>query len=433
MSAVTKWSAPDEPFAFRGHVMYMQLPVFLSLPRPEDHILPYCADERHTPDTLFIVAEEDWRIYEAEAALGPEELARHINEFDWMAMDLEEEAPALDAQDLYARRCERYPLQGREKAGETVQPSGGTIYEAGVGFYSRRCKEKGQDVPPPTNELVDIVKICTAAHRRKCGGLVWLCYESAKNKKDKTRRVSPRNGLMAIAITAEHARRMQGDFSKFRFCHFDIALRELLEFDEQARATWECSYVFPPIGNYISHVSGCEEGLGVRTASWSYRWVQEGTRVDVSPEGREHGSVHRWLVPFKAGIEKLRNTEQLGAQAKQVLVLPEGPADDDLRWFTLKPPEEARPCCACEPSVSVQTDIVRPFFLSVLLLTCEAWKALTMLQHPAQPAEERTQSKRHKRALRGHKTMYKLRNFVDTKAEAVGSMKEFSQGACNND
>ena len=60
--------------------------VFQSPPhRPEDHILPYCADERHPPDTLFIVAEEDWRIYEAEAAISPAEMSRRTSEFDWMA------------------------------------------------------------------------------------------------------------------------------------------------------------------------------------------------------------------------------------------------------------------------------------------------------------------------------------------------------------
>ena len=30
---------------------------------PEDHALPLMADDRHAPDTLFLVAEEDWRLY----------------------------------------------------------------------------------------------------------------------------------------------------------------------------------------------------------------------------------------------------------------------------------------------------------------------------------------------------------------------------------
>ena len=28
----------------------------------QDHILPYCLSPKHAPDTLFIVAEEDWRL-----------------------------------------------------------------------------------------------------------------------------------------------------------------------------------------------------------------------------------------------------------------------------------------------------------------------------------------------------------------------------------
>ena len=104
--------------------------------------------------------------------------------------------------------------------------------------------------------------------------------------------------------------------------------------------SWQCSYVFPPIGNYVSHVSGCEQGLGVRPASWQHTWVQEGTRRDVSQEGRRRGSVDRWLVAFKPGIEQVRNRESLQGQATTVVALPEIPPED-WRWFTLRPPEEA--------------------------------------------------------------------------------------------
>ena len=37
----------------------------------QDHLLPFCLDEKHAPDTLFIVLEEDWRLREADCQLAP--------------------------------------------------------------------------------------------------------------------------------------------------------------------------------------------------------------------------------------------------------------------------------------------------------------------------------------------------------------------------
>ena len=34
----------------------------------QDHILPYMTDVCHAPDTLFFVAEEDWRLFLSEEA-----------------------------------------------------------------------------------------------------------------------------------------------------------------------------------------------------------------------------------------------------------------------------------------------------------------------------------------------------------------------------
>ena len=37
---------------------------------PEDHILPFMSDLRFAPDTLFLVAEEDWRLWRADCHRG---------------------------------------------------------------------------------------------------------------------------------------------------------------------------------------------------------------------------------------------------------------------------------------------------------------------------------------------------------------------------
>jgi hypothetical protein len=41
----------------------------------QDHLLPYILDPRHAPDTLFLVAEEDFRVYAEDAAVSPATIA----------------------------------------------------------------------------------------------------------------------------------------------------------------------------------------------------------------------------------------------------------------------------------------------------------------------------------------------------------------------
>ena len=133
---------------------------------------------------------------------------------------------------------------------------------------------------------------------------------------------------MAIAITAATARKMLRDFHKLSFSHFDVALRDLLESDPEVAMDWEAGFVYPPIGNYVGHASGCEIGLGERPANWQARWVQEGTRRDVT----NWKSQHRNLYAFKPGGRNLESLFEIR--------LPEE-GSEDFRWFTLRPDDEA--------------------------------------------------------------------------------------------
>ena len=44
--------------------------------RVQEHLLPFMCDETHAPDTLFLVAEEDFRFYEQDSLPTDEIAAR---------------------------------------------------------------------------------------------------------------------------------------------------------------------------------------------------------------------------------------------------------------------------------------------------------------------------------------------------------------------
>ena len=202
------------------------------------------------------------------------------------------------------------------------------LAEVGPGMYGRRKKKAGAELPTPTEELADLVRLCTAAHRQRCGGFLWLCYEAAKSKHDKGWKKAPRNGLMAVAMTAECARKLQVYWPKLWRGHLDVAFRFLFETEPEIAKELEAGFVYPPVGNYVTHLSGIEAGLE-RESTWDYRFVQEGTRKDPD-EGR---SEHRQLFRFTRKGKWL--------QPLATVVIPEE-GDEDFRWFTHNPSPEAR-------------------------------------------------------------------------------------------
>ena len=290
----------------------------------QDCLLPYMADQRHTPDTLFIVCEEDWRLYRTEGEASPEALAAHMAR--WRSPD-ETCETTWDPQELYAQRCAAVPLRGEEQASRTESLRDAKVKPVGRDLYVRRRRPHASEVEPPSKELQDIVRICTAAHRRGHGGFVWLCYESTAGKNARRRKRAPAHGFMAVAITAECARKWHQEFNaKFQFKHWDIAVRDVLESEPETAERWQASFVYPPIGNYVSHTSGCEVGLGRRESSWDKAYVQEGTRRDL----QNWKSQHRELFAFAPGGKQCERLAEV--------LLPED-GDEDLRWFTCMPQE----------------------------------------------------------------------------------------------
>ena len=196
--------------------------------RRQDHLLPYMADCRHTPDTLFFVAEEDFRLCRVHARWSPEKVAAQLAPQLSGFQEMPGEA-TISLEELYRARIALVPLVGEEEAGALCESSNPAAEAAAtLGFYRRRRKPDAEEMNIVSQELEDLVKICTYASRQHAGGLVWLSW-CGLSEKSKGRKTVPCHGSTLVAVTSWFARKLLENFDMLEFCHFDIALRNLLQ------------------------------------------------------------------------------------------------------------------------------------------------------------------------------------------------------------
>ena len=148
--------------------------------------------------------------------------------------------------------------------------------------------------------LQDLVKISIAAAREEVGDFIWYSWEGSNRRGGRTR---PMHGASMIGITAEGARKLlrlmeSGALPKG---HADLVLREYME--THGKEFGAC-FLYPSVGHFQSHISGCEAGLGWRQNDWKKGWIMEGTRkipnfIPTHPMKNEH----RWLVHFRPSGE----------------------------------------------------------------------------------------------------------------------------------
>ena len=174
-----------------------------------------------------------------------------------------------------------------------------------------------------TQELHDLVQMCTIAHRHNVGGLVWLSWNACGSKPPaRYRKQSIAFGSQLIAVSHTAAKTLLGLLRDVKPGHFDVVLKSHLQHGwvEKLRA----SYVVPPIGNFDSHESGCSPGVGFRTGCWGLPWCKEGTRLPPS-------DWPRFVAAFTASTGPATVVKSLS---------PWPPADQDGWWRTHVPPSQ---------------------------------------------------------------------------------------------
>ena len=271
-------------------------------------------DVRHPEDTLFIVAEQDYRFY-------PEDCVA-----DWYGVVADVSRPGLDHNRKVIMEDRPEP-PSPSPAGDPPSPSP----DEDVTTKPRDKKRKyiewfAAQHPTETNqediskELRELVQLCNRASMINRGHVVWMGWCPAGK-----RRSVPSFASHLVCVTKVGAKKMlEGmENGKLKKGHWDRVLRGWLvgENFQNPKVMGAC-FVWPTVGFYQTHASGCEPGIGDRVAHWDQTYIQAG----VAPTKSEHRA--RWLACWpaddKGGAEWLDQVD---------FYIPQNV------WYTLTPPD----------------------------------------------------------------------------------------------
>ena len=253
--------------------------------RAQDAGLPLMCSRRFPEDTLFLVFEEDWR-------LRPEPPARVQ----------QPGAASAAASSSGAASSSAAPYSGHGDC------SGSPQHEQGEQAVSKRPRGKKLELPHRAGfqqwqdvgggDLNGLVSIANEAHRAGCGDLVWFTWQphGAGDSKNCHRRQSPRSGAMLIGLSQTGAKQLLEACRANQLPpgHWDVVLLRYLY-----KAAMRSCYVYPPVGNYATHISGCERSMGAgtggRPSCWDEAFACPGTTVEEDPQRRP-----KWFGRFQA-------------------------------------------------------------------------------------------------------------------------------------
>ena len=288
-------------------------------------MLPYCSDQCHPEDTLFLVAEPDYTVRKEDEEARAE-LLEAVSDQSLGAHTLEEMLPRIGSDelrgdfeakrklynDLQAARCSGeevlWPYStaaSSGSSGEGPQPSSKPIPgqatepkaatgqkrsysgERTVAAPQKPTKPAQVSVADTSEELRDIIYYCNEAARAGVGDLIWLAWNShhwkPKTKSSTRRSMTPQAGAHLYALTAKGARFLLDKRVKHEFSegHMGSTLAHLLKtYQKDFKPEFGACFLCPPVGNFIAHPTTTNENVRVLPSHWDESWCQGGTRKD---------------------------------------------------------------------------------------------------------------------------------------------------------
>ena len=365
----------------------------------QDHILPYCCDPRHPADTWFIIAEEDFRLCEKDDRDFKSILLHQV--LDNVSLSVLEKAQIghggeeifVDPEVLYAQRqsltgpSEDEPLAFLEEAGSQFKKLMGGLFT--------RAKPPTSGVREAPEVLTDLVKMSIAAHRANIGNFLWYSWEGALARGSRSK---PCHGSTLVGISVKGARMLLDAMNSGEIAmqHADIGIRHHME---QHCDDFGCSYMYPSVGHYAVHKSGCEASIDVRDANWLAPWVQEGTRQPRLPlGGTDEAPAKQWQTRY---LVRFRKKGQ-DVQWVRKVALPEGDQDELLIWKSWREDPSLDPSNPDAPMTSPRTvGEIRPH------------SSASSSAVPPDP----TMTRREKRSRRVERVFDRFRNWAEREDE----------------
>ena len=174
-----------------------------------------------------------------------------------------------------------------------------------------------------TRDLRDLIQIANRAHRyHKNGDVVWYSWSGKGKSKNR-----PSYGSTLIGVSKEGAQKLKACMEHDTHpMHFDLWIKERLY--EKAHDLRGC-YVYPAVGGFDEHLSGCDPtGAGpggVRESMWDQKNQVGGVRIETPV----HHHFERVIRAFK---------DKKGHPDGGVTVEFGDDEDDTLVWKTMQTP-----------------------------------------------------------------------------------------------
>ena len=368
--------------------------------------MPMGLDIRLPDDTLFMVFEEDFRFFpDGQDPDKADDYRRRVAK----VVTTRGVKALVGSGSLPPQTQGASSSQGNFQSSESLPPQGGKPFNVFgspgkstdkgkstgkgggkpkvesrfMGSASRGCSNMEDEQNEGfSSNVSDLVRWATVAHRKGMGNMVWVGWVPEKGKPS---RLS--HGSHLIMVSKQGLSHLAKAFLKneIRRGHIDLVLKEWL-MKGQTAARVKASYVWPSMGGFFAHASGCDpKNFGAhnpRESNFDKQKPAVGTRVGTDPHQRG-----KWLIQF--------------AEAWKDRVWKECPSDADLvdkkwRWLSIREPTASVPAALTQPS--------------------------PLQQGPTQDGQnpdEAKNSKRYKRTKRQFEKREGLRHWTTTPEEAA--------------
>ena len=377
----------------------------------QDHVLPYIQDLRHVPDTLFIVLEESFRLFPGDGEpIAPDPAPTSAQSFlgtSWS--DPDAAYPVPPGSDHSVLTLSQFQWQARVGVAPNIKKKVemGEDVKAKASFITRPNKEsRGSHEKGASPHLEALVRLCTAAHRQKLGGLVWFSWDDFSATEPKDSKPKLYGGSHGIACTCEGADWLEKEIPQMKLFHWDVVLRERLELG-QAPAC----FIFPSIGHVVGPLGEpiASSGTGTSSAARRLPWhAQAG--VGISDDDEETTAIWKWCRTNDL-LESDNVVKVMDVALHKPQLWP------DLMWktfWTKAPPPEGEPIASQEQGPSGASSSQAP---PPEPLTQEQMKEQVDLAKFL-PTDKQDKGTRLARSMRTHKMFVKLRFFIQSESEA---------------